>query len=147
MKLLIDKPKPEDKDAWCMLFKEYLTFYKTSKPKDVYDADWDRILDPATKMHSVIAWLDKDPVGLANYLYHDSFWEAEERCYLNDLLVLPQARGKGVGEALIKYVYDESETAGASMLYWTTAHENAVARKLYDRVADLTPFIKYQKTK
>ncbi|MEM9716101.1 MAG: GNAT family N-acetyltransferase, partial [Pseudomonadota bacterium] len=82
----------------------------------------------------------------ANYLYHDSFWEAEQRCYLNDLIVLPSARGKGVGESLIQYVFDESQAAGASMLYWTTAHENAVARRLYDRVSDLTPFIKYQKT-
>jgi len=98
-------------------------------------------------MHSVIAWIGDEAVGLANYLYHDSFWEEEERCYLNDLIVLPSARGKGVGEALIEYVFKESQDAGASMLYWTTAHENVVARKLYDRVSELTPFIKYQKLK
>lgn len=33
----------------------------------------------------------------------------------------------------------------ASQVYWLTQHFNADARLLYDRVADLTPFIKYVK--
>lgn len=147
MELMIRKPRPQDKDVWFKLFKDYLTFYKTTKSDAVYEANWNRVFDENSKMHSVIAWLGDEPVGLANYLYHDSFWEEEQRCYLNDLVVLPSARGKGVGESLIEYVFNESQDAGSAMLYWTTAHENAVARRLYDRVSELTPFIKYQKTK
>ncbi|MEM0976943.1 MAG: GNAT family N-acetyltransferase [Pseudomonadota bacterium] len=147
MAITLRKPEPSDKESWFHLFEEYLTFYKTKKPQEVFEANWNRILAEDTKMHSVLAFDGASAVGLANYLYHDSFWEVNERCYLNDLIVLPAARGKGVGEALIQYVFDESQTAGAAMLYWTTAHENVVARKLYDRVSELTPFIKYQKTK
>jgi len=29
-------------------------------------------------------------------------------------------------------------------VYWTTARDNVIARGLYDKVAKLTPFIKYQ---
>ena len=147
MTLRICAPCAQDKDIWFSLFEAYLTFYKTQKPVEVYEANWSRLQDPCSKMKSVIAWLDDAPVGLANYLFHDSFWEVEERCYLNDLIVLPAARGQGVGKALIDHVFKDSQDAGAAMLYWTTAHENAVARKLYDQVSELTPFIKYQKTK
>ncbi|MEO1563810.1 MAG: GNAT family N-acetyltransferase [Pseudomonadota bacterium] len=146
MEFQLRKPTPNDETEWARLFRDYLTFYKTEKPDAVYDANWSRILDPDTAMQSVLAWQDGTAIGLANYLYHDSFWDVEKRCYLNDLIVSPAARGKGVGEALINYVFQESKAAGAAQLYWTTAHENVVARKLYDRVADLTPFIKYQKT-
>ena len=137
-------PEPEHKEDWSSLFRDYLTFYKTEKPDEVFEANWTRILDPNVPMFSVIAWEDGQAVGLANYLYHDSFWDIEKRCYLNDLIVLPQARGKGIGEALIAYVHNAARTSGAAQLYWTTAHENVIARKLYDRVGELTPFIKYQ---
>ena len=38
-----------------------------------------------------------------------------------------------------------ADEAGADQVYWLTAHSNATARKLYDRVGQLTPFIKYRR--
>jgi len=81
---------------------------------------------------------------LTNFLYHTSFWEVEDRCYLNDLYVRPDTRGLGAGEALIQATVDHANTQGVDIVYWTTAGDNAVARGLYDKVARLTPFIKYQ---
>jgi GNAT superfamily N-acetyltransferase len=61
---------------------------------------------------------------------------------LQDLFTAPDARGLGVGRALIEHVYDEAARAGSRRVYWQT-HESNPARKLYDRVADVTPFRRY----
>jgi GNAT superfamily N-acetyltransferase len=50
----------------------------------------------------------------------------------------------GIGRALIEHVYDEAARAGSRRVYWQTAEDNP-ARKLYDRVAELTPFRRYVK--
>ena len=47
-----------------------------------------------------------------------------------------------VGRALIEYVYAAAAEAGLSRVYWQT-HEANPARKLYDRMATLTPFRRY----
>mgnify|MGYP002622223755 FL=1 len=52
-------------------------------------------------------------------------------------------RGRGVGRALIQAVYDAADAAGAPSVYWLTQDFNAEARKLYDRIGVVTPFIKY----
>jgi hypothetical protein len=46
---------------------------------------------------------------------------------------------------LIEAVYEKAAAADASEVYWMTQHFNSVARVLYDRVGELTPFIKYRK--
>ena len=145
MGLEIALARPEDEAEWRRLWTAYLEFYETSRPEPVFASSWKRILDPNTAMFSYLAHLDGKTIGLSNFLYHDSFWEEEDRCYLNDLYVDPEIRGSGAGAALIEATYAHCKSRGASQLYWTTAHDNDVARGLYDKLANLTPFIKYNK--
>jgi GNAT superfamily N-acetyltransferase len=142
MELELKSAIPELEQDWRELWGLYLTFYKSSKPESVYAASWSRILDTDSPMHSVLAYADGKAVGLTNFLYHTSFWEEEDRCYLNDLYVRPDTRGLGAGEALIQATVDHAKSQNVGIVYWTTANDNAVARGLYDKVAQLTPFIK-----
>ncbi|MGI9368151.1 MAG: GNAT family N-acetyltransferase, partial [Ruegeria sp.] len=50
-----------------------------------------------------------------------------------------------VGRALIEAVYAEADRQGSPSVYWLTQDFNDTARKLYDRVGKLTPFIRYQR--
>jgi len=143
--LVVKLARPEDEAEWRRLWKAYLAFYETERSDAVYDASWARIMDEGSKLFCYLAHLDGKTIGLSNFLYHDSFWEAEDRCYLNDLYVDPEVRGSGAGAALIEATYAHAKSCGASQLYWTTAHDNEVARGLYDKLANLTPFIKYNK--
>ncbi|GLQ34818.1 GCN5 family N-acetyltransferase [Amylibacter marinus] len=129
---------------WRRLWRHYLEFYNTEKPPEIYDAAWARIIAPDSGMHSALAFHDDQAVGLVNYLYHDTFWSVEPRIYLNDLFVDPNVRGTGAGRALIEYVEAECRKEGAECLYWLTAEDNMTARRLYDKVSRLTPFIKYE---
>jgi GNAT superfamily N-acetyltransferase len=72
-------------------------------------------------------------------------WSTADRCYLEDLFVARDVRGAGTGKALIEAVYRAADAAGADQVYWLTAHDNEQARRLYDHVARVTPFIKYRR--
>jgi GNAT superfamily N-acetyltransferase len=50
-----------------------------------------------------------------------------------------------VGRALIEAVYAAADRKGSPAVYWLTQDFNASARKLYDRIGRVTPFIKYQR--
>ena len=66
-------------------------------------------------------------------------------CYLQDLYADPDVRGSGVGRALIEAVYAAADAANAPSVYWLTQDFNHQARKLYDRIGVLTPFIRYNR--
>ena len=138
--------EPQDKDAWLPLWRGYLDFYETAVSDEVTEATWRRIVDPAGPIHGFCA-VDADGklIGIVHYLFHPVTWAMADRCYLEDLFVSPDARGSGAGRALIEAVYRAADDRGADQVYWLTAHSNATARKLYDRVAQLTPFVKYRR--
>ncbi|MCH2165561.1 MAG: GNAT family N-acetyltransferase [Marinovum sp.] len=136
----------EDRAQWADLWTAYLTFYETSLPPSIYNSTFDRLIDPAqTTMYGHLAWMDGQAVGLVHYLYHDHCWKTGQVCYLQDLYTTSEARGRGVGQALIQSVYGAADAQDAQATYWLTQSFNTTARRLYDEVAECTPFIKYQR--
>jgi GNAT superfamily N-acetyltransferase len=81
--------------------------------------------------------------GLAHYLFHRSTTRIEPTCYLQDLFTAEPERGRGVGSALIRCVYDAAKVAGITRVYWQTHATNAAGRHLYDTVAKHAGFIVY----
>lgn len=135
-----------DHAAWRRLWTDYLAFYETTLPDSVYASTWARLLgDGHYEPRGLIAELDGKPVGLVHYLFHRTCWAEADNCYLQDLYADATVRGTGIGRALIEEVYTKADEAGAANVYWMTQHFNTTARTLYDRVAKLTPFIKYQR--
>ena len=82
-------------------------------------------------------------VGLVHYLYHRSTTRLELTCYLQDLFTAPDARGGGVGRALIEGVYAQARRDGLRRVYWQTQTSNEAGRMLYDKVARHMGFIVY----
>lgn len=136
--------QPEDKPQWTLLWRDYLAFYETTRPQEIYDVYFDRLLgnDPQD-YNAIVAQADGKLVGLAHYLFHRHGWSVENTCYLQDLYAVPAARGLGVGRALIEGVYAAADAANVPTVYWNTQDFNDTARRLYDRVGVKTPFIKY----
>ncbi|MDU8910585.1 GNAT family N-acetyltransferase [Aestuariicoccus sp. MJ-SS9] len=138
--------RAEDKEAWRELWKAYLAFYETTVPDEVYDSTFDRLLgDDPRDFNALVAESGGALVGLTHYLFHRHAWKIEEVCYLQDLYAAPEVRGLGVGRKLIEAVYAEADRHGAPTVYWLTQDFNETARRLYDRIGALTPFIKYQR--
>lgn len=144
--LTIRPVSAEDRSDWAELWRLYLDFYETTLPEEIYDTHFARLLgDDPQDFHGLIAEVDGRAVGLVHYVFHRHGWKVEDVCYLQDLYALPDMRGKGVGRALIEAVYAAADAAGAPSVYWMTQDFNHDARKLYDRIGKLTPFIKYQR--
>jgi GNAT superfamily N-acetyltransferase len=135
-----------DHAQWLALWRGYLAFYESDIPDAVTTLTWQRILDPEAPIHALCAATpDGNLLGIVHYLFHPVTWAAGPRCYLEDLFTAPEARGQGVGRALIEAVYAAADARGADQVYWLTQDFNATARRLYDQVATATPFIKYRR--
>ena len=71
-------------------------------------------------------------VGYACLYWHFSSTAARETVLMNDLFVVPEARGGGVGRALIEASLEVARERGATELEWQTAPDNHTAQRLYD---------------
>jgi GNAT superfamily N-acetyltransferase len=134
-----------DRAAWEPLWAGYLTFYGAALAPEVTDTTWARLLDPAEPMHALGAFEGERLLGITHYIFHRSTWTSGDYCYLQDLFTAAEARGRGIGRALIEAVYERARAAGASRVHWLTQEGNATARALYDRIADRSGFIQYRK--
>ena len=134
-----------DRASWEALWNDYLRFYKASVSAEVTNTTWQRFHDCVEPMHAVGAFSGDKLLGIVHYIYHRSCWTTGPYCYLQDLFATPQARGQGVGRALINAVYTAAAKAGASRVYWLTHETNAEAMVLYNKVADRSGFLQYRK--
>ncbi|WP_297768097.1 GNAT family N-acetyltransferase [uncultured Roseovarius sp.] len=133
-----------DRPNWGELWRAYLAFYETVLPDETYDITFARLISPQhPDQNGLLAVREGEPVGLVHYIYHAHNWRTEQVCYLQDLYAAPQARGCGIGRALIEAVYARADADGRPAVYWLTQDFNTTARHLYDRIGTLTPFIKY----
>lgn len=139
---------PGDFEQWLPLWDGYNAFYGRSGPtaldRAVTNVTWARFFAVGEPVHALVAEADGRLLGLAHYLFHRSTSMTANPCYLQDLFTVPEARGGGVGRALIAAVAERAKTAGAPRLYWHTHETNTTARRLYDAVAKDTGFIVYR---
>lgn len=146
MTLTIRPLAPADHAEWRRLWTGYLEFYNTSVSEAVYAVTFARLIDPARpQQNALVAEQDGRLVGLVHYIYHAHNWRIEEVCYLQDLYVDPDTRGTGAGRALIEAVYAAADANGTPAVYWLTQDFNTQARQLYDRIAKVSPFIRYNR--
>ena len=138
-----------DFPAWKPLWDSYNAFYdrvgETALPADVTQMTWSRFFDAGEPMHAIVAERSHTLLGLVHFLFHRSTNQIAPICYLQDLFTVEDARGQGVGRALIAAVYRHAAEVGCPRVYWQTHETNRVARRLYDKVAERSGFIVYRK--
>lgn len=144
MDLAIRDASPQDRADWLKLWHDYLAFYDVTLTDEVTDHTWARIIDPDSRVSMRLATLDGKPVGFAIHHFHDSTWVKTPDCYLEDLFIDADIRGKGIGRALIDDLISICREKGWSRLYWHTNEDNARARKLYDSYVESDGHIRYR---
>jgi GNAT superfamily N-acetyltransferase len=146
---LVRPVAPGDFAQWLPLWEGYNEFYgrvgPTALPRAITEATWGRFFDAYEPVRALVAESDGRLLGLAHYLFHRSTIMIGPTCYLQDLFTSAEARGKGIGRALIDGVYEAARSGGAARVYWHTHETNHVARALYDQVAERSGFIVYRK--
>ncbi len=79
----------------------------------------------------VLALWEGRPVGFAVYFFSYSTWLARKGLYLEDLFVLPEARGNGVGKALLRQLARIAVEEGCGRLEWSVLDWNQPAIDFY----------------
>ena len=115
----------DDRAGWQPLWDGYNAFYgragDTALPAAITESTWSRFFDVYEPVHARVAVAaDGRLLGLVHYLYHRSTTRIEPTCYLQDLFTAPEARGQGIGRALIEAVYAAVREAGGRRVYWQT---------------------------
>lgn len=144
MTLAIRDATPDDEAGWRRLWDAYLAFYDLALPPEVTAATWARLMDPASPVKARLALRGGRIAGFALHQHHPSSWVAGDDCYLEDLFVHAEARGAGVGRALIEDLIALARARGWHRLYWHTDEANTRARALYDSYTASDGHIRYR---
>ena len=95
-------------------------------------------LVPALREHPTtrvfLALVEDQPVGIATSFVGFSTFAAKPLINVHDLAVLPEARGKGVGRALLDAVEQHARATGCCRVTLEVLDTNARARGLYEAV-------------
>ncbi|MEN9224555.1 MAG: GNAT family N-acetyltransferase [Thermostichus sp. HHBFW_bins_43] len=76
----------------------------------------------------------RSPVGFALYFRNFSTFLARPGFYLEDLFVLPEFRGRGIGKALLVRLAQEAVAKGYGRLEWMVLDWNQPAIEFYRRM-------------
>jgi GNAT superfamily N-acetyltransferase len=127
---------PADVDALVALLGDYCAFYKVDPGAEALRALVLALLeDPAQGVQLVARDEGGEALGFATVYWTWSTTRAGRVGVMNDLFVVPAARGSGLGAELIAACADRAREAGVLHLEWRTAPDNATAQRLYDRLA------------
>ncbi len=147
--LVIRAVNKDDFPEWKPLWDGYNAFYgrsgKTALAPEITQTTWSRFFDVYEPIHAMVAERSGKLLGLVHFLYHRNTIQIVPTCYLQDLFTVDEARGLGVGRALINAVYERAKAAGVPRVYWQTRETNITAMQLYDKVADKPGFVIYHK--
>ena len=87
---------------------------------------------PNPKYRCVIAEWDGRQAGFAFFFYNYSTWRGRPGLYLEDLFVLPEMRGKGIGKALLQHLAQIALRESCYGIRWMVLEWNEPALKFYE---------------
>ena len=96
-------------------------------------------------IEAVVAWegesaLSESAFGFALYFHNYSTFLARRGLYLEDLFVVPEARGRGIGKALIRHCARVAAERGCGRFEWAVLDWNQPAIEFYQSIgASLLP--------
>jgi GNAT superfamily N-acetyltransferase len=128
------------------LIAAYQRFYEVEEIDEGRNrAFFARFIAPSDDGLLLGAWHNDDLLGYACLYWHFTSLVPAETVLMNDLFVVGEARGQGVGRALIAASADVARKRGAHHLEWATAPDNATAQRLYDATdAKRATWIEYE---
>ena len=92
------------------------------------------LFGPHPYAEAVLAEEDGEPVGFALFFHTFSTFLARPGLYLEDLFVLPEHRGRGVGRTLLSHLARLSLERGCGRLEWAVLNWNKDAIRFYERL-------------
>jgi GNAT superfamily N-acetyltransferase len=85
-----------------------------------------------------LAEMEGEAVGFALWFYNFSTFVGRHGLYLEDLYVRPEARGAGVGRALLKHLAQRCVREKLGRMEWSVLDWNAPSIAFYDRLGSIS---------
>jgi GNAT superfamily N-acetyltransferase len=79
----------------------------------------------------LLAYYEGEPAGYAVYFYNFSTFLGKPGLYLEDLFVMPELRGKGLGKALFMHLMKTAKDKGCGRFEWSVLNWNTPAIEFY----------------
>ena len=105
------------------------------EPDAVVATEADLVRDgfgPDPKYRCLIAEWDGKPAAFAFFFFNYSTWLGKPGLYLEDLFVLPEMRGHGIGKALLQKLAQIAVAENCYGMRWQVLEWNQPALKFYD---------------
>ena len=125
---------PDQIPALCELLRELFSQESEFAPDaDVQYRGLARIIaDP--RVGTILVAHDSDAlVGMVNLLYTESTALGARVALLEDMVVLPASRGKGIGTMLLQAAFQAARVEGCKRITLLTDARNAAAQRFYAR--------------
>jgi len=133
--IIIRRLRQEDNQRIAQIIRSVLAEFKANKPGTVYyDPTTDDLFTLFQTQHSAyfIAEMNNEIVGGAGVFPTPGL--PKNCCELVKLYLLPQARGKRAGKALIGKCFDAAKEFGYTNMYLETMPELSTAVGLYEQL-------------
>lgn len=92
------------------------------------------LFGPGSPARALICEQGGEPIGFAVYFFNYSTWQARKGLYLEDLFVLPSARGAGAGKRLLRHLARIAVAEGCGRFEWSVLDWNQPAIDFYDSI-------------
>lgn len=122
----------DDAPAIGRLLHDFNTEYE--QPTPAPDELAERIRELLGEDTTDVVLCGDGPDGLAVLRYRSAIWTRALECYLAELYVVPELRGKGRGRALMLAAIDRARERGADHMDLGTSEDDHAARALYERL-------------
>lgn len=93
-----------------------------------------RLFGPRPYAEAIIAERDGTPIGFALFFHNFSTFEGRPGLYLEDLFVVPDARGSGAGRMLLQHLAALAIERDCARLEWWVLDWNEPAIRFYGRL-------------
>jgi GNAT superfamily N-acetyltransferase len=140
--VIIRPLQTDDFEAWLPLWLEYHLndVSRTEKSQVIFD----HLMDPLIAAECLLAIKNGKAVGIAHIVYHFSTYiNGKNVAYLEDLGVMKEERGQGIGKYLINESIKRAKEKGSGRFYWITTPDNEKAQRLYDTYTDSETWLRY----
>jgi GNAT superfamily N-acetyltransferase len=132
---MIRAATPSDVATILRLIRELAEYEREPDAVEATEASLTEALFGATPAaEAVIAEEAGEALGFALFFHNFSTWTGKRGVYLEDLYVTPEARGRGVGKALLSHLAGIALDRGCARFEWAVLDWNAPAIGFYDSI-------------
>ncbi len=133
--IIIRQINSKDFDKWRSAYHYYAEHYEVALTEEGIKTTWNWLMDDKQTLRGIVAENKNNIIGIAHYRAMPSPLRGKYIGFLDDIIIIPEKRGTGIGKQLLHKIKEIGIKEKWSIVRWITKDNNYQARTLYDKVA------------